>query len=58
MTPDEREKQTKILIQKLAEQTKERDDLQRKFSMIISNINLTRQQLCDLGYQAPTATGA
>jgi len=57
MTEEERQSSIKVLSSKLDSLTSRREELQRSLCTVISNIELTRQQLRDLGYQHPRATG-
>lgn len=58
MTEEERQKQIKLTEAKLGSLLERRDSLQSSLCTVISNINQTRQQLKNLGYQSPTASGA
>lgn len=58
MTEEERQKQIKFTESKLSSLIERRDELQKSLCTVISNIHQTRQQLKNLGYQSPTASGA
>jgi hypothetical protein len=58
MTEDERQKNIAALTVRLTALNNERDSLQSRLCLAITNIETTRQLLRDLGYQSSTATGA